>query len=783
MPEHPISFQSYDQSLSAGEVHTSYNTQKSSRHVHSDQSDIPGAAPHPSSLSSINHFNTDSNTADINHIRGLDSADITHSPPGFAGFDYTNSVPMWDWDNTIIDFNEIAHAYQPQGELVQELQNQHPPAQDFTIPPVQLQAHDSIPPPSQSPIATLNTPTSNHAEQPPSTLPPPSRPTSIYTGMKRKSDSEPASATSVTGSTVGDAPPAKRTAKPRTPSASDPKTAILSESQGSVNSSRTVGDFAGSTGNVVSSGDNGARQNEDTTREATRRTVSTAASRNVPLGKERTIADSSITGKGPILPAGKVFPIQIGSELFRLSGASISSDAPSYFSQFFSEQLQSHAGRAGNINTCYIDRDPITFRDISMHLQGYHVAPRDGEHFVKLFADAQFYSLPRLIQQLFKADIFIEIGGRPFKISRDLFNSPGDSPNFFSLGFAHFFSTPSNTFPGLDQKTLLRPPAIHAPALPNRSGDIFAELLHILKGYPVHVRNEAHRAELLRDARYFNLKGLEQRLIRCGISYSLTRDQTEILIRLDDIRQSGISVALDSIVDDANTPPSSTAHLGLPGSKPTTPSHNVVINNSHPGVAVLSGSIKYSRPYVDDTSHVLILETSNESARLDLQAMRAEFVGQTKARIASLFQIIANKMNLPATQPLGLMMMASGGGVAAQPPSPANSGVSEHLVKIRVDDDACILLDGEELDPPDEDVDMDKILSDELQLKLKRRMGFWKVTRDDMGPTEWIVRKGHWRIRVQQVEETGKVEVVMCAVRLDAFSSERSRNRHRGFLT
>jgi len=36
-----------------------------------------------------------------------------------------------------------------------------------------------------------------------------------------------------------------------------------------------------------------------------------------------------------ILPHERVFPIQIGTELFRLSGASISSDAPSYFSQFF----------------------------------------------------------------------------------------------------------------------------------------------------------------------------------------------------------------------------------------------------------------------------------------------------------------------------------------------------------------------------------------------------------------------------------------------------------------
>jgi hypothetical protein len=32
----------------------------------------------------------------------------------------------------------------------------------------------------------------------------------------------------------------------------------------------------------------------------------------------------------PILPPEKVFPIQIGSELFRLSGASISSDGQYY---------------------------------------------------------------------------------------------------------------------------------------------------------------------------------------------------------------------------------------------------------------------------------------------------------------------------------------------------------------------------------------------------------------------------------------------------------------------
>jgi hypothetical protein len=73
------------------------------------------------------------------------------------------------------------------------------------------------------------------------------------------------------------------------------------------------------------------------------------------------------------------------------------SRAPSYFSSFFRCQLEEQekskeAGEeAGGVRTLYIDRDPVTFQDISRHLQGYHIQPRDGSHFVKLFADAQFY--------------------------------------------------------------------------------------------------------------------------------------------------------------------------------------------------------------------------------------------------------------------------------------------------------------------------------------------------------------------------------------------------------
>ena len=65
--------------------------------------------------------------------------------------------------------------------------------------------------------------------------------------------------------------------------------------------------------------------------------------------------------------------------------------APSYFSQFFLRQLNNEE-EGKPIRTLYIDRDPETFRDIARHLQGYHISPRDGPHFVRLFADSQFYS-------------------------------------------------------------------------------------------------------------------------------------------------------------------------------------------------------------------------------------------------------------------------------------------------------------------------------------------------------------------------------------------------------
>ncbi|SPO03310.1 related to BTB/POZ domain-containing protein [Cephalotrichum gorgonifer] len=463
---------------------------------------------------------------------------------------------------------------------------------------------------------------------------------------------------------------------------------------------------------------------------------------------ERT--DASIPKIPKILPHERVFPVQIGTELFKLSGASLSSDAPSYFSQYFLCQIakSEEAGEdpSAAIRTLYIDRDPETFRDIAAHLQGYHVQPRDGTHFVRLFADAQFYSLPKLISQLYEESIFISIGHREFQFPRELFSDPGNTPNYFSLGFAAFFASPDDLFPGLDRENLLRPPSIVPPSVPNRSADTFAELLHLLKGYPVHIRDEIHRAELLRDCRYFNFKGLEQRLIPHHSSFNQARNKQEIVIRVEDILKSGISIASDP-----------------------------------PRAGQASGAwINYARPFVDDKPAELILEIGGEATRLYISqgSVRAEFFRDTRARITRLFEVIATKLNLPpTTQPLGLLMAS--GGANSQPVTPGSTPLSEDLVRVLLEPDTAIMLDGKPYMH-----DQDEGALSVAGSGLTRRVN--SFPRADIGNAveTWVVRSGQWRLRIQPTRG-GKsaLECVIVGVKLDAMSSEQARNAARGFLS
>ncbi|KAF8419322.1 hypothetical protein EV426DRAFT_538829 [Tirmania nivea] len=523
-----------------------------------------------------------------------------------------------------------------------------------------------------------------------------------------------------------------------------------------------------------------------------------------------------------ILPHERVFPIQIGSEMFKLryerlpwDGQFLFSRAPSYFSQFFEQQLASDPD--AQVRTLYIDRDPVTFRDIARHLQGYYVSPEDAGQYVRLFADAQFYSLPKLISQLYESDFYIFIGGTHFRIPRDIFSNPGDSSNFFGLNLSVNFTKSDELFPGLPREGLLRPPSIAPANVPNHSPETFKELLHVLRGYPIQIRNEEHRQELLQDCRYYNLRCLEQKLIPHSISYNLRRDRHEIVIRIEDIKPSRITFRQE-IYQPNQTPP------------PDAP----------------VGFVVYGRPWVDDEDYELVVEIGGETTKFDRKDMRVEFVGQTNRRITNFLQRIADKLNLATTQPLGLQMMAQAQQAAAAaagaagsglPPSPGNTPLSEDRVKVRIDCDAHIILDGEEVEwvpwvPYGGNEDDGSIVSEDrlipgnaYQLNLPNipppprpssggspNVVSWapphppashqqtsplqnrahppppprplKRRRGRQG-REWIIKRGQWRVRVQRTSNSdgkGGMEVVLCAVKLEAFSGELGRNMGRVFL-
>lgn len=752
------------------------------------------------------------------------NAQPQHAASGqFPGFGFSPSASLgWDWANSI-DFSEFTSQYEPQGELVQELQNQNHPSNDFTIPlPL------TTPEPAFQPLQQLHSavPTPSGLQNP---LSPPPRPSqqrpAIQTGMKRKADSEPGSAVSQSASLATENPSKRQNKSRQSSDASltSPVAPAPADARSPPMTQVAVPPLAPENAAQSTASGNTAVERRKEQSKGTG-----PQGRVIDVSKPRKIVESP--GGIDTLPAGKVFPIQIGSQLFRLSGASLSSDAPSYFSHFFCEQLHNNGGRAGDVRTLYIDRDPDTFREIALHLQGYHIDPTDGEHFVKLFADAQFYSLPRLMKQLFNTDIFIRIGGTPFQIPRDLFSAPGDSPNYFSLGFAQFFSSPSEAFPGLDRSALLRPPSISPPSVPNKNGETFGELIQLLQGYNVDIKNDAHRSRLLRDARYFHLRGLEQRLIPCDISYNLKRQQSEILVRLEDIRQSGISFSIDRVLGDSESGSASGAQsIGispgtLPTSKAASPTPSLTSSSSTPK----AGYVSYARPYTDDNANtnILILEVSaaettslylpmsapkaSSSGTLEVN-LRATFHKTTLARITSLFSVIASKMGLPATQPLGLMYLQSGGGVAAQPVSPANSGVSERRVRVRLDPECALDIDGV---PAEVAIDREtgrvgiRRVSDSQRRTIRLHDAqepyhsqvesewLWggskqdhehaRLKADDEEPeAEWTIKRAHWRLRVEPVENDGegrKMQVVLCGVKIEAFTVERTRNSGRRFL-
>jgi hypothetical protein len=472
-----------------------------------------------------------------------------------------------------------------------------------------------------------------------------------------------------------------------------------------------------------------------------------------------------------------------------------------------------------------------------------------------LSADCE--SVPRLTQQLFRSDYFIQVGDTHFQVPRNIFGA-ADDRNFFTLGFADFFAAPIGLYPcgsdavaaeaaaalesadvpesgpaaavagaaaaGVDVSTeaasllapppqALRPPALAPRALPGRDPAIFADLLRMLQGYDVAVRDTVHRRALLRDARYFHFKGVEQRLLPCRVAFNLRRGRREITMRLEDLRVQGVGFAADPQAVGAGAAPPGPLSPGGVQAGPAV------------AAAARTGHLTYRRPLIDDEAYDLVLEIGgngaapngngslssspssaaaaaaaaaatgrDESTLLDPTAGRAIFAGPPRAAVTRLLTVAASKMGLPAaTLPLGLMLVRSGGGVAAQPVSPATSGISGDRVRVRIGAEAHVRLDGADMvwrpppapPPPagagpaaapaaagaEAEGGRDGVLP---AVERPADEAAWR--------REWVVSRALWRVRIEPARESGRPEAVLCAVKVEAHTSERARNREMEFL-
>ncbi|KAI8083257.1 uncharacterized protein B0P05DRAFT_536709 [Gilbertella persicaria] len=195
----------------------------------------------------------------------------------------------------------------------------------------------------------------------------------------------------------------------------------------------------------------------------------------------------------------------------------IVSDGPTnFFVEYF---------RRKKTKVMHIDRDPDSFELIVRHLRGYYIQPTEDIQNQSLLYDAQYYGLKRL-QKTLQEYLFLNVGGRVFRLPWELFKKDGAN-NFFTGPLKHSLLSPHTANDGTAP-----------PIYIDRDPDIFEDIVNHLRGYTIHIRDEMHRKNLLRDAQYYALRQLNDKL--------LTAQQTvagfgeganpEVLLLLQDIR-------------------------------------------------------------------------------------------------------------------------------------------------------------------------------------------------------------------------------------------------------
>lgn len=208
--------------------------------------------------------------------------------PGYHSFDPYAQI-AWGWAHSS-DFAQLPTPYEPQGELIEELRDRKDPTDDFSSP---LLVHPLAPPPRPLPQRLAESPQ-----------------------MKRKSDAE-MQAVGQQGANEQQISTKRRAVSRASSTASQsPAPTILADAQPSPIANVAQIAASANQSSIQSGGDTQWRKN-------TGRGTGPQG-REIDVSEPRRVVESSSSGE--MLPAGRVFPIQIGSALFRLSGASLCSD-------------------------------------------------------------------------------------------------------------------------------------------------------------------------------------------------------------------------------------------------------------------------------------------------------------------------------------------------------------------------------------------------------------------------------------------------------------------------
>lgn len=357
-----------------------------------------------------------------------------------------------------------------------------------------------------------------------------------------------------------------------------------------------------------------------------------------------------------LLPHDKMYKIQVGTKLFKISGASLSSDGPSYFTNYFSRRENTDsAGSAitfgdscpsssasNSINSSpssssngkkshdvlFIDRSSDIFELIYRHLQGYFIDINNELDYTMLIADAMYYNLPRLRALLKESDYyFTNVGGKSFKIPKNLLNRDGDKANYFQI-------TLETLYVDLDKlvimRKLLRPPP-HSSSYVPRSPEIFSILLQLLSGSKLTL-DDNKRESLMKECRYYRFLNLEQRLVKCEIKYNPIICRDEIRINLKDVSKKGLEIQShrgNNLLNDIDSAESQES------------------NQSHVKKRKLSISDNswtfcgYKRPYLDDKVCDLIVQVDSTECTLVVNLKKnivhLDIIGETAKKFESIF--------------------------------------------------------------------------------------------------------------------------------------------------